>query len=210
MRQGGGRTVFQAHSGLSHTTQPDGAPDEMESDAALVAAAQVDTRAFSPLYHRYVERIYRFCHVRLGNQQAAEDATSEVFLKALGSLHRFRGGSFPAWLFRIAHNVVVDAWRKGRPAVTLDRAGDVATTDPSPEDQAVSRSETDRLRLALAQLPDEQRFVLELDLAGWSGAHIGEALGKSAGNVRVIRYRAMQRLKTLLGPSNEPSRGQPQ
>ena len=198
--------MFQAHSGLSNAIQPDCAPDNPGSDATLVAAAQADPRAFSPLYHRYVELIYRFCYVRLGNQQAAEDATSDVFLKALGNLHSSRGGTFPAWLFRIAHNVVVDAYRKGRPSVAIDRAGDLAASGPSPEDQAVSQSEADRLRRALAQLPDEQRFVVELDLAGWSGLQIGETLGKSAGNVRVIRYRAMQHLRTLLDPSGTPSR----
>ncbi len=198
--------MFRAGPGPSKALQANRQADAAESDAALVAAAQANPRDFSALYHRYVERIYRFCYVRLANQQAAEDATSEVFLKVLGNLHRFRGGSFPAWLFRIAHNVVVDAYRKDQPSVTLDRAGDVATPDPSPEDQAVSQSETDRLHRALTQLPDEQRFVVELDLAGWSGLQIGEVLGKSPGNVRVIRYRAMQRMKTLLDPSDKPSR----
>ena len=193
--------MFQARQEPSKALQAD------EQDATLVAAALQDSHAFSPLYRRYVGPIYRFCYVRLNDQQAAEDATSEIFLKALRNLTDFRGGTFPAWLFRIAHNVVIDAYRKQRPAVTLDRAGDVATSDPSPEDQVIARSEADRLRHALTRLSEEQRIVLELDLAGWTGPQIADVLDKSPGNVRIIRYRAMQRLKTLLGPTDEPSQG---
>jgi RNA polymerase sigma-70 factor, ECF subfamily len=169
----------------------------------LAEAARRDPAAFSPLYHRYVRQIYRFCYVRLGNQQAAEDATSDIFLRAMGSLHGYRGGSFPAWLFRIAHNVVIDAHRKSRPAVALDQAGNLASADPSPEDQAVARSEAHRLRSNLDRLPEEQRIVIELGLAGWQTAQIADALGKRPGNVRIIRYRAMQRLQTLLDPPDD-------
>lgn len=192
--------VFRARREPSNALQPD------EPDAALVAAALRDARAFSKLYHRYVGPIYRFCFVRLDNQQAAEDATSDIFLKALNNLPTFRGGTFPAWLFRIAHNVVVDAYRKQRPALTLDRAGDAASSDPSPEEQAIAHSEASRLRRVMTRLPDEQRLVLELDLAGWTGPQIADALGKSPGNIRVIRHRAMQRLKTLLDTTDAPPR----
>lgn len=193
--------VFNARQQPSNTLQPDDT-----SDAALVEAARRNPHAFSPLYHRYVTPLYRFCYVRLGNQQAAEDATSDIFIKALGSLHGFRGGSFPAWLFRIAHNVVVDAHRKRRPSVALDQAGNVASTDPLPEDQAVARTEADRLRRVIQTLPDDQRIVIELGLAGWTTAQIADALGKQPGNVRIIRHRAMQRLKTLLDPPDDAFR----
>ena len=195
--------MFRARPAPSTTLQPD---TPAEPDAVLVEAALRHPSAFSPLYHRYVRQIYRFCFVRLGNQQAAEDATSDIFLKAIGSLHTFRGGSFPAWLFRIAHNVVVDVYRKSRPALTLDQAGNVASADPSPEEQAVARTEAQRLRSNLQQLPEEQRIVIELGLAGWTTTQIADALGKRPGNVRVIRYRAMQRLKTLLDPPDDAFR----
>jgi hypothetical protein len=74
---------------------PATAPD----DAALVAAARVDPTAFAPLYARYLPPVYRYCYRRLGTSAAAEDATSEVFVKALAALPRFRAGSFRSWLF---------------------------------------------------------------------------------------------------------------
>jgi RNA polymerase sigma-70 factor, ECF subfamily len=82
-------------------------------DEVLVAAARLDPRAFDAVYDRYVGPVYRYCHVRLGRREAAEDATSAVFLKALAGLDGYRPGNFPAWLFRIAANVVTDARRHG-------------------------------------------------------------------------------------------------
>ncbi len=175
-------------------------PEEPD-DAALAQAALADPAAFGPLYQRYVDPIYRYSLVRLGNRQSAEDATSKTFTKALSNLNSFRGGSFRAWLFRIAHNAVVDSHRKRRPSAPFDRVGSVAANDRSPEELAIARSEVDRLRQALDRLPQDQQIVIELGLAGWTGAEISEATGKSAGNVRIIRYRAMQRLTDILNPT---------
>src|SRR5690349_19047145 len=80
-------------------------------EAKLVAAAQVDPRAFLPLYDRYYRPLYRFCYVRLGTVYAAEDATHDVFVHALRGLAGYRGEGFAAWLFRIAQNVVAGAYR---------------------------------------------------------------------------------------------------
>src|SRR4051812_44637441 len=79
------------------------------SDAVLVARSKVDPQTFALLYQRYVTAIYRYCYHRLGSAESAEDATSEIFLKALVALPRHRDNqSFRSWLFAIAHNVVTD------------------------------------------------------------------------------------------------------
>ena len=83
-----------------------------DDDAALVAAARNDPRAFGALYECYLNPVYGYCYVRLGSREAAEDLTSEVFIKALAGLDCYRGGLFVAWLFRIARNVVIDAQRR--------------------------------------------------------------------------------------------------
>ena len=77
-------------------------------EGALIGAARTDPRAFAVLYHRHVSAVYRFCYRRLGTKEAAEDATAQVFTKALGGLAGYRGGSFQGWLLAIAHHVVVD------------------------------------------------------------------------------------------------------
>ena len=87
-----------------------------EDDAALVARAKADPRAFAPLYRRYVDPVYRYCYRRLGNREAAEDATSLVFARALAVLPKCRDETFRSWLFAIAHNVIANDLRDQRPS----------------------------------------------------------------------------------------------
>src|SRR6187401_1002254 len=83
-------------------------PDADLDDATLVAAARANRQAFRPLYERNVDTIYRYCLLKLGSREAAEDATSEVFLRAVARLETYHGGPFAGWLFRIAQHVVAD------------------------------------------------------------------------------------------------------
>ncbi|MFN8466499.1 MAG: RNA polymerase sigma factor [Caldilineaceae bacterium] len=165
-------------------------------DEQLVAAAQADPRAFAALYECYLDRIYRFCYNRLGERQAAEDATSEIFLRALAHLPNYRSGSFGAWLYTIAHSVVIAHYRKERLSEPLDGA-DAGWRGLAAEPLA-DHAERAALLIALGELPDDQRTAVELPAAGWSDTQISEILGKSAAAVRMLRYRAMQRLHQLL------------
>lgn len=171
--------------------------DEAE-DAALVAAARRDRRAFAPLYRRYVDPVYRYCHRRLGSREAAEDVTSLVFARALVALPGYRDGSFRGWLFTIAHHAVVDALRARRPEVPTEAAA--ATPDPAPTpEEAVLTAETGRsLRAVLARLSPDQRQVVELHLAGLNGREIAALLGRSHPAVRSVQSRAVSRLRELL------------
>lgn len=177
--------------------------DTGRGDAALVAAARANRQAFRPLYERYVQPIYRYCYVRLGNREAAEDATSEVFAKALASLGGYRGGLFLAWLYTIARSVVVDAQRRERHAgreLPLIAAGQLADPTQQPVDEAIM------LRAAVAALPDDLRTTIELQLAGWTSEQTGAALGKSASAVRMARARALDQIRdTLTGASLAPA-----
>lgn len=188
------------HDQGSQATAPPSADQDVSPapDEQLAAAAQVDPQAFTPLYERYLGRIYRFCYNRLGDRQAAEDATSEVFLQALAHLPAYHSGNFGAWLYTIARNVVIAHYRRRRFSESLD-AGHAAGHAAAPaHDPLAGQAERTALLLALEQLNDEQRAAVELPAAGWADAQIGAILGKSEAAVRMIRYRAMQRLQTLL------------
>jgi RNA polymerase sigma-70 factor, ECF subfamily len=161
----------------------------------LVARARLDPRAFGPLYDRYAERVYRYCHRRLGGREAAEDATAQTFARALAGLPGFRGGSFAAWLFAIAHNVCANARRDARADRPLESAGEVADVAPSPEELAVAADDGRALRALLAGLPADQRRVVELRLAGLTGAEIAEVLGRSLASVKMLQVRALARLR---------------
>jgi RNA polymerase sigma-70 factor, ECF subfamily len=178
----------------------DGAAPEFADDAVQVALARRDRRAFAPLYRRYVESIYRYCYRRLGSHEVAEDATSMVFTRALAALPGYRdgAGSFRSWLFAIAHNVVANDLRDRRPTVGLDAVGGVRDEGAGPEDRALAADDRRRLDELLSRLTPDQRQVIELRLAGLSGAEIARALGRTHGAVKVAQLRAIRRLRRLL------------
>ena len=109
-----------------------------------------------------------------------------------------RAESFRAWLFAIAHNVIANDLRDRRPAWPIDHAVEVADPAIGPEQAALAAEAGATVREVLALLPDEQRRVLELRLAGLSGPEIARALGRSHGSVRVAQFRAISRLRALL------------
>ena len=179
-------------------------PNSNEEDAdegVLVARARRDPAAFAPLYRRYYDPVCRFCYLRLGDRDAAEDATSLVFARALAALPRleYREGSFSGWLFTIARNVVANDRRARRRDAPLEEAVDVEDTGPTPEEAAVEAEAHRALRAVLDQLPGAQRQVVELRLAGLTGAEIAATLGKSHAAVRMLQVRAVDRLQALIG-----------
>jgi RNA polymerase sigma-70 factor (ECF subfamily) len=184
-------------------------PDAALDDAALVAAARANPEAFTLLYERHARQIHRYCYLKLGSRDAAEDATSQVFLEAMSDLGSFRGsghGAFGGWLFRIAQHTVTDMQRRNQWAPRVrgsapHEAAEPIDPDDMPEEIAVGRSGLDAIRTAVRTLPPEQRQVIELQLAGLSTREIARALGRSANAVRIARFRAFGRLRPLLEPS---------
>ena len=190
----------------------DVAPDLRGSEAWVIARAQRDLAAFAPLYETYFDAVYRYCHARLGDGQAAEDAASQVFTNALAALPRYRAderpGAFRSWLFTIAHNVVANQHRgrARRQVGSLTDAGDVVDAAPSPEDEAVAAEARQTIQMVLTHLTDEQRRVVELRLAGLTDVEIARVIGRKHGAVRAAQYRALLKLRTLLAPApEEPS-----
>lgn len=169
-------------------------------DASLVVRARHDRQAFAALYDAYVDPVYRYCFRRLGNREGAEDATSLVFAKALAALPHYRDDnpSFRSWLFAIAHNVLADELRSRRPDQPLPTVDDMASPSSTPEEELVRSEEHLTLRALLASLPPSEARLLELRLAGLSGAEIARLLGMTPGAVRVAHHRAVAHLRALL------------
>ena len=172
---------------------------DADDEVRLVARAKRDREAFALLYLRYFDRVHAYCCRRLGDADDAADATGTIFARALGSIASCRDDSFRPWLFTIAHNVLIDAYRTRRPVESLDAAGHIRTLDPSPEDAALARERSRTVSALLEQLSPDQRQVLELRLAGLTSREIGMVLGKHPNAVDQAQFRAVQRLKTLSG-----------
>jgi RNA polymerase sigma factor (sigma-70 family) len=175
-----------------------GLPATQCDEAAEVDRAKRDRLAFAPLYTRYFDRIYAYCYRRLGGSEEAADATSLVFARALASLHACRSDAFRSWLFTIAHNVLTDAYRARRQHRPLDDALDLPDTGPSPEDKALASEAKSTMTRLLAELPPDQRSVIELRLSGLTSKEIGEVLGKKANAIDQMQFRAMTRLRSLV------------
>jgi RNA polymerase sigma-70 factor (ECF subfamily) len=173
--------------------------DATTADEDLVVLAQHGERAaFGALYDRYLPRVYAYCYRLLGDREAAEDANTEVFMRALTALPVYRAGSFRSWVFAIAHNVVADAVRQQRPTVPLAEAMDLVDTSPSLEERAMAATDRSTIVALLTQLSADQQHVVALRLSGLSATEIGEAMGKPRNAIDGIHHRALLRLRSLV------------
>ncbi len=170
--------------------------DPLDEELAALGAIG-NPAAFAPLYHRYLPEILGFCRRRLGNQHDAEDATADVFRKALAKRDTFRGGSFRAWIYTIAVNTLRDAAARPSPPVAL--CDTYADPSPGPEELALRAAGDDEVRVALARLPDDWQLVVELRSQGYRCAEVAAVVGHDADWVRLTHHRAMQRLARDLG-----------
>lgn len=187
-------------------------PALIADERARILAAQQDPRAFAPLYEAYADLVWRFAMRRLADPERASDVTSITFTRALAALPTFTPRSAPgdsgfrSWLMTIARNVTIDETRGRRPAMSLtepawrDRIPD---HQPSPEIQAIAADERRRMTDAIGQLPETQRRIVELRLAGHTAAEIGNHLRMSVSAVNTAHFRAMGRLRDLLATDEE-------
>ncbi len=176
----------------------------MTSELELLARAKdADKRAIADLYDQYAHRIYGYLYRRVGNAQVAEDLTGDVFVKVLEAIRarQLWQVSFRAWLYRIAHNTVVD-WYRRHGADGYDSVDDgqfeAVTREPGGALLADSWSHHE-LRAALRSLSEGQQQVIILRFGeGLKTREVAEVLGKSVGAVEALQHRALTSLRQLL------------
>jgi len=178
----------------------------VSDDTQLVVRAQRDRAEFEPLYARYADLVFRYCYRRLEDSEAAADATSQIFIKALIALHGCQPEKFRSWLFAIAHNVTIDALRGRRPQRGLDDLPEQIDHQPGPEEIVVRRDEGNRLREIISHLTTDQQRILELRLSGLSTVEIAESMGRSRGAIDTAQCRALQRLRVLMNADDTQKR----
>ena len=158
------------------------------------------------LYEEYYDKIAHYIFVRTGNRSEAEDLAGEVFVKALESAgtYKERGIPMQAWLFRIAHNLVVDHLRKAakRKTVPLDTVQ--IENDANPVTIAEKNLELERVTRMMDKLTREQREVLRLRFfGGLTSNEAGSVLRKSSGAVREMQRAAIEKLRNLLAEESQ-------
>ncbi len=156
--------------------------------------------AFAQLYDEYLDKVYRYIQYRVNNMHLAEDLTSSVFEKALANFARYSSdkASFSTWIFAIARNTVIDYYRVDgkRHTVPVEEAVDKPSGDLSPEEEFEKKEEVRKLRMCLAQLPNEEHEIIRLKFgAELNNRQIAKILGLSESNVGTRLYRAVRKLR---------------
>ena len=168
-------------------------------DALLVTWSRQNPQAFTRLYDRYFPAVYGYCLSQLRDPEAAEDASSQTFLRALAALPGYQErGRFRSWLFVIAHNAVLDVVEGRRPAVPLEAARNVLDSSASPEERAIAALDGVWLDDAIERLPADDREVLELRRAGLTGREIAGVLGIGHEAAKKRQLRAIARVRAEL------------
>jgi len=186
----------------------DGGCQVQDEEGLVRRAQQRDQQAFTQLYEEYFDKIYRYIAFRIGNKTEAEDMTQQVFLSAMKSIASFKwkGIPFSAWLFRTAHNQVVDYLRKQARHITVPLAESLHSADDNPELVAERNLDIERLLSATRGLTKAQGEVISLRFGGeLSIAEVARAMGKSPGAVKALQHSAIVALRRVLSleQSNE-------
>jgi len=173
---------------------------QVDTDSQLIARARSDSVAFVQLYRRHFEAVFRYCVHRLFERHAAEDITSEVFLKVVESFHRFRGNEqqFRNWLYRIATNAVNEHLRNtARRSVLLNAACEQADNEVA--DCCESSEKLAVLKQAMLSLKPRYQTIIALRFfESLKLTEIAEVLGSSPGTVRSQLARALAKLRKKL------------
>jgi RNA polymerase sigma-70 factor (ECF subfamily) len=172
----------------------------------LDLARRFDQDALAEIYDRFNDPIYRYSLRLLGDAAHAEDCAADTFSRLLHALQGGGGptGNLKAYLFRSAHNWIVDHFRRTSP-LPLDGEADLAHPDGDPPEEAEQRILQGKVRRALRLLTDEQRQVIALRfIEGWELEEIAACLEKPIGAVKALQHRAVVALRKML-PEEERS-----
>jgi len=172
------------------------------SDEDLAHLAKQESAAFAELYHRHLQRVYRYHLARLGSPADAQDLTAQTFLAALEGITSYRGsGSFAAWLMGIAHNKLSLHYRQGSHTEALEDSPEPADPSPALELVAGKRLQFAQVCRALTRLTAERAEAIVLYIfADLSAAEAGRVMGKSDAAVKMLVQRGLVELRQQLVP----------
>jgi RNA polymerase sigma-70 factor (ECF subfamily) len=176
----------------------------VQDEQSLVRRAQQqDQEAFADLYEAYFDKIYRYVVIKIGDRTEAEDMTQQIFLKALKSLssYKWKNVPFSAWLYRIAHNQVVDHFRKSSRQQSCELTEAITPDDPdeNPQHQTELKADIEHLVKATRHLTSAQREVIALRFSSdLPVAEVARLMGKSEGAVKALQHCAVVALRKIL------------
>ena len=190
---------FRNKGHQENINQPAFEPETSEKskvEKLVVQAVNGNTDAFGELYIIFVEKIYRYILYHVKSKTTAEDITGEVFLKAWQAISSCRGkeNTFSSWLYRIAHNQMIDEIRKRqrRPSLQLENIENISDSESSVEGYL---EQQELLELVDCLSPNQRRLIILKFIEGMDNREIANIMGKSEGAIRVMQMRALATLK---------------
>ena len=169
----------------------------------VAALAVKDNDAFIELYNKFFPLVYGMIYARIKDISATDDIVSEIFMKVALNLDKYdRKFAFSTWLFAIAHNTLIDYFRRqkrNREDVWSKNFEYSAPISEQPDEKLVSDEIIENLLRAMGKLSERQRKILELKY--WSdlaNVEIAEVMHLSASNVGYIHYQAIKKLRELM------------
>ena len=187
-------------------------PLEPSDDELLAHYRQGFREALDTLVGRHKRALYGFIANMTGGRDDADDIFQETWFRAIRNLPSYRKENFRSWLFRIGHNLMIDRIRTRRKLVSLDepRTGDdgeggsladsIPAAGPGPDGEAATREWQQKVQVAVARLPAEQRAVFLMRLQdGMPFREIAQVQGVSMGTVLARMRYAVKKLRQLLG-----------
>jgi len=183
---------------------------DLSEEKELVRQAQKDRDAFAKLYDQYYPKIFGYVLRRIATLEAAQDITSEIFLKVLQKLWQFRWRniSFSSWLYKIATNEINQYFRKAgyKKSVSLEELqeqGFELISAHEPESELIEAQEKLKqhqdfleIREKIVQLPAKYQEVIALRFFEKKQIkEIAEILGKKEGTIKSLLHRAVEKLR---------------
>ena len=176
------------------------------SKALLRRARQWDEVALAQVYDTYAPAIYRYVYRRTGHQDTAQEIVAETFHRFLVALKQGGGPTenLSAWLYRVAHNLIVDFYRR-RPVQELEILDDVVVADVNHSETHLERqTQVAQARAALQQLtPLQQQIVALRFLEEMSLEEVAHMVNRTVGAVKALQHRAINSLRRILEEENE-------
>jgi len=175
-----------------------------DEQALLEQARAYDDVALSTLYDRYSGKIYSYVLYHVGDAGLAEDLTANVFIKMLSAVKSSNSWqrSFSGWLYRIAHNAIVDHFRRSSRYDSLPLDERLTSADDDPVSSVETKIVSEDVREALSFLTGEQKQVIELKFfQEMTNNEVAEIMGKTEGAIKSLQYRALAALRRQMQPT---------
>jgi RNA polymerase sigma-70 factor (ECF subfamily) len=166
----------------------------------------IDREGLAAIYEEYYQPIYCYVYRQVSDVETARDLSAEVFHRLLRTAQKGNGPDRhpKGWLYRTAHNLVVDHYRRQQHRQHLPLEEELAQGSDNPADTVERRSEAAQVRAALQELtPDQQQVIALKFLQDMSNQEVAEVLDKTVGSVKSLQHRALAALQRQLAAQKE-------